>query len=484
MTDRGRFPEGFLFGCATSAFQIEGGIHNDWSEWAFNHHSPEERRAFLRATDHWSNYAADFARLGALKANAYRLSLEWARIEPTPGVYDAAALDQYARMVEALRTRAIEPIVTLLHFTHPSWFHERCPWHQTRTDAPKRFADFVRRVAERLEGVRYWTVLNEPSVWLAGAHVGAVIPPAVPGIGALRRAFSALVEAHDGAYAILKAETKGRAQVGIAQNVVQFEPSRPRSRLDRLATQYIARQYNHTFIQNLLGLERGLPYWPRRDARVHASTRAPKLDFIGLNYYSRLHVELNLASVWANAAAAGRISKLLPLSLFYEDRAGLGVSDLGWEIYPRGLYSLLVEMNQYGRPLIVTENGLDDRDDSRRCAFLYDHLGAVLDAIAAGVDVRGYLHWSLLDNFEWLEAFEPRFGLYRVDYTDMSRHATQAVDLFRDIANHRRLPALRPPAAIKSMQGRIPVAGITSPKRGVDRAVEESTVFETPQASR
>lgn len=484
MTDPVRLPEGFLFGCATSAFQIEGGIHNDWSEWAFKHRSPEERQAFLRATDHWANYEADFARLESMNANAYRLSLEWARIEPEPGVYDQAALDQYARMVEWLLARGIEPIVTLLHFTHPRWFHERSAWHLPRTDAPKRFADFVHKVVERLNGVRYWTVLNEPAVWLAGAHVGAVIPPAIPGLVPLRRAFSALVEAHRRAYALIKAASTGDAHVGIAQNVVQFEPSRPRSRLDRLATRYIARQYNHTFIRNLLGLEEGLPLWPRCAHRV-ASAHAPALDFIGLNYYARLHVEVNLASTLRSRARPSNTGpSKQPVSLFYEDRAGLGVSDLGWEIYPEGLYALLVEMNQYSRPLIITENGLDDRDDSRRSAFLYDHLQAVLKAIAAGVDVRGYLHWSLLDNFEWLEAFEPRFGLYRVDYTDMTRHPTRAVELFRDIATHRQLPAVRPQAATKTIRGRTPVAGMTQSGPQTERAVEESTVFETPQASR
>jgi beta-glucosidase len=424
------FPERFVFGCATSAYQIEGGITNDWSAWeAAGRLKDKDARNGL-ATDHWARWEQDFDLLAALGVGAYRLSIEWARVEPERGRYDQAAIAQYGRMLAGLRARGVEPFVTLLHFTHPPWFHGTSPWHE-KNDAPQRFAAFAERIAEiAAPHVQRWTVLNEPGVWLVGAYLAGVIPPGVRGLKNVAAAGAALLRAHGLATQKIRA-ARADAEIGVAHNVLRFAPSRAFHPIDRLAAAYVSRQFNHAIPRAFesgvfqLGETPGLRFVePVPEAKG-------TLDFLGINYYSRVHVDTVLGRPF------GRLS--------YDDREGRGISDLGWEIHPRGLTELLLEMKRYGRPIYITENGIDDRSDTRRAAFLHDHLGAVLDAVDRGVDVRGYFHWSLLDNFEWLEGYPPRFGLYRVDYPTQARTLTKGGEHYRTIIERRALPSVRPP---------------------------------------
>lgn len=438
------FPPGFLFGCATSAYQVEGGITNDWSRWESAGRLKDPAGRCGAAADHWNRWEEDFDLLSSLGATAYRFSVEWARIEPAPGVFDPAALARYADMVRALRARGIEPFVTLLHFTHPTWFHETSPWHDESGECVRRFERFAREVGRALPEVRRWTILNEPGPWLVGAYVAGLIPPGEKSLTLASRAFTNLVRAHARARLALREVTGEAASIGLAHNVMRFVPSRERHPGDRLLARYVARLYNHAFPSALstgrveLGVVPGLR-WVREVPEARGS-----LDFLGVNYYSRMFLELE-----------PRV-RGLPVHPFYEDRGGLGQSDLGWEIHPAGLTEALEEMSaRYGLPLYVTENGIDDRDDTRRSTFLYDHLEAVLDGITRGADVRGYLHWSLIDNFEWLEGFEPRFGLFSVDYATQLRSPTRAAELFRQVTRARALPGERPASTPRSGRGRV-----------------------------
>jgi beta-glucosidase len=410
------FPPSFLFGCSTSAYQIEGGIENDWSAWERAGRCKDPATRCGHATDHWNRWERDVDLLAALGVQAYRFSVEWSRIEPRPGEWDEAAIARYVAIVDALRARKIEPFVTLLHFTHPPWFHAACPWHLE--DAPHRFGRFADRVASAFgDRVRFYTVLNEPAVWLTGAYLKGKIPPGEKSLLLLYAAASGLVRGHVRAHAAIK-RAHPSAQVGVAKHYMHFSPSRATSPLDRIAARAIAHQFNHRFVRALM------------------EKRA--LDFLGINFYSRVYVET-----------------LPRVEVFYEDRDGRGTSDLGWEIHPSGLSEAVLDMNRYGLPIYITENGIDDRDDSRRSAYLHDHLGALLDAMGVGADVRGYLHWSLLDNFEWLEGYLPRFGLYRVDYGDLTRTLTRGGEYFQRVIRERRLPELRPEARIRRGTGRV-----------------------------
>ncbi len=438
-------PEGFLLGCATSAYQIEGGIENDWSAWERAGRLHDDAARCGRAVDHWSRWREDFGLLSELGADAYRFSVEWARVEPEPGRWDEDALATYRAMVDELLARGIQPFVTLLHFTHPPWFHARCPWDAEGGEAVARFVAFSERVAEALgPGVVHWTVLNEPMIWLAGAYLGAALPPGRSELGAFARAFTSLVRAHAGAAAALRARHP-EARIGVANHVARVEASRPGHPLDRLVAPYVERHLDHAFVDACRSGRARLGVLPGSRVDVAVPEAAGSLDFIGVNFYTRIFVEATPLAVPRGRA-------------FHEDRGGgHGVSDLGWEILPDRLGWALDQMAGYGLPLYVTENGIDDRDDSRRAAFLYDHLAVALEARARGVDLRGYLHWSLLDNFEWLHAFGPRFGLYAVDRETMARRPTRGAELFAEIARARRLPELRPEVRPRAGTGRVPV---------------------------
>lgn len=439
------FPRGFVFGAATSAHQIEGGTTNDWTEWEAAGRLKESGARVGLATDHWNRYQADFDLLSSLGADSYRFSIEWSRIEPEPGRFDDRALEHYVKMLDALKARGIEPMITLLHFTHPTWFHKTSPWHDPSPAPAERFTKFVEHVAPALAGrATLYTVLNEPGPWLSGAYLAGVIPPGLKDTKALARAAVNMIRAHAHARAVLKKICGPHTQVGIAHNILRFVPARSYHPGDRFGAFVAHEAYNHAFIRALVTGKMRLGMIPGLGIDAHVPEAKGSLDFIGVNYYSRVFVQLN-------AFAKSRVDP------FYEDRGGLGLSDLGWEIHPRGLTEALVEMSRFGLPLYVTENGMDDRDDTRRAGFLFDHLNAVLDAIDRGADVRGYMHWSLIDNFEWLEAYGPRFGLYRVDYDTLSRTPTRAAELYKEIIRARAVPETRPEVTVKRGTKRIPL---------------------------
>ncbi|MGF1509427.1 MAG: glycoside hydrolase family 1 protein [Myxococcota bacterium] len=428
-TPVGVLPDDFFFGCATSAYQIEGGIENDWAEWERQGRLHDSHARCGPATQHWERFVEDFDRLEEIGADAYRFSIEWARVEPSPGRFDEVAIQRYVRMTEDLVRRKIRPIITFLHFTHPPWFHTTCPWHADQ-GAPDRFALFVRRMMQALEErCQFFTVVNEPMVWLLGAYGVGVIPPGIKNLRFLALAAANLMRAYVRARHIIRAYAPD-ARCGIAHNVVRFAPDRSASPTDRWITHAVHHFYNHAIPEVLTHGHLSVGILPGNTYKHEIPEARGSLDFLGINYYSRIHIRfdpfrrMGKHRIWA----------------FYDDREGQGVTDLGWEIHPRGLLSMLLDMSRYDVPLVVTENGLDDRDDTRRARYLYDHLQSVLEARRRGVDIRGYLHWSLLDNFEWLDAFEPRFGLFRVDYASQERTATKAAQLFKTIANTRMLP--------------------------------------------
>ncbi|NJK32432.1 MAG: family 1 glycosylhydrolase, partial [Deltaproteobacteria bacterium] len=325
------------------------------------------------------------------------------------------AIDRYAEMMASLRRRNIEPVVTFLHFTHPRWFHELCPWHHVDGGAPDRFARFVDRMM-RVFGrqARWYTVLNEPMVWLLGGYLTGVIPPGRAMLAELFLAAQTLVRGYLSARDVIR-RYQPQARCGIAHNVLRFSPDRPRDPRDQLLARAVSRFYNMAFPEVLTTGKLSVGLFPGLRYTTTVEGAEGSMDFLGINYYTRVYVRFDPFRREGRAMEA-----------VYDDRSALGVSDLGWEIHPLGLYEVLRQMAFFGVPILVTENGLDDRYDDRHSRFLYDHLSAMLAAIRDGVDVRGYLHWSLLDNFEWLDAFVPRFGLFRVDYATKERFETRA----------------------------------------------------------
>lgn len=430
-----RFPDGFLFGAATAAHQVEGdNRHSDWWE--------SERAGRLpvpsgEACRHWQLFREDFALARRFGHTAHRFSIEWSRIEPEPGRFDDDALDHYVQVVDELRRLGIEPVVTLQHFTLPRWFAARGGWWRRRhVDC---FARYVDRVAARLaHRVRFWITVNEPTVWAKHACLLGDWPPhRARDPLAAARAILAMARAHRRAFEILHRH-RPDAMVGIAHSAPFVEPARPGDPRDRFVA--FARE---------LALNR----LPLVLVRRH-------LDFLGVNYYTRALV------FWDTGGTAPLFGRDWPHA---HGRAPRHFSDMGWEIHPEGLYRQLLRLSRLGLPLMVTENGLATADEELRTRFLEDHLAAVARALAGGVPVLGYLWWSLLDNFEWDSGFAPRFGLFATDYATFERRPRPVAFRFAEIIRDRSLaPAAAevpvPPEASASPVSRPPTRGWTGPR--------------------
>ena len=405
-----------LWGVAVSHYQVEGGDSCDWTAW--EEAGRTKGGACGRAAGSWGRYEEDAGLASAAGANAFRFSVSWSRVEPRRGAWDDAALERYGRFVDVLLARGLEPVVTLHHYTHPAWFHEETPW--TSPASVESFVRFARRVAAALAPrVRVWITLNEPLVFVFGGFLDGQIPPGIADGRAAGLALGNLFAAHAAAAAEIHAVSP-HAAVGIAHNVMDFAPLRPRWPLDRAIAAHARRLYNGGFLDAFASgtWDLWIPPFTRLKGRLPSLRNS--LDFVGVNYYSRLHVA---------CPAATRV-----LSRFeYRDPRGRGLTDNGWEIAPESFGPLLREAGALGLPLLVTENGLADGDDSRRPEFLRSHVQALLEAGRSGVEIAGYLHWSLVDNFEWLDGYGPKFGLYAVDRETLERRPRPSVAVFREI---------------------------------------------------
>jgi beta-glucosidase len=403
-----------LWGVAVSHYQVEGGDVCDWTDW--------EARGRTRggtcgdAVGAWTRYEDDAALAASIGANAFRFSVSWSRVEPRPGEFDDAALARYVRLVERLNDLQIEPIVTLFHYTHPTWFHSLSPW--TSASSVDRFARFARRVAEALGArVRMYMPLNEPLVFLLAGYLDAQIPPGLSEPRAVSRAFDNLMAAHVAAAAAIR-EVNPQAAVGIAHNMMAFLPARRWNPLDRLLARTADRCYNRGVIEAFATGRWNVLLPPATRVRGRRDDLPGSLDVFGVNFYSRMHLR-----------CPGRVRAIG--DFIYRDRGGRGLTDNGWEIAPEAFGELLDEARSVGKPIIISENGLADASDRARGQFLESHVAEIEGAIKRGVPIHGYLHWSLLDNYEWLDGFGPKFGLFGVDRTTMERHPRPSAAVFQ-----------------------------------------------------
>lgn len=394
-----QFPSGFLWGAGTSAHQVEGGNHNDWSQWEQTGHATDHAG---QAADHWHKWREDYAWLSRLNFNAYRFSIEWSRVEPRPGEFNAEAIEHYREQLADLNERGITPLVTLHHFTNPTWL---VSWDHK--GAVKHFVRYVEHVVMALgEYVPYWCTINEPNVLVSLGWLEGKWPPGIRNPWRAWRAIRHLIQAHRQAYQVIHeiCQEQGwdKPAVSLAFNLQYFEP-RP-SPLDQLVTAIVG------YLTNSYAL-RQTRNW---------------LDYIGVNYYFANRLSL------VPPRFAGGLDTL--------DGRELPHTDLDWVVYPKGLYFVLASLKKYNLPIIITENGLADAADQHRERFIIDHLRSVRDALADDVDVRGYLHWSLIDNFEWLDGFDGRFGLVAVNFDTQQRKIRPSAKVYARIARTNALP--------------------------------------------
>ncbi len=406
--------ENFLWGVATSAYQVEGAVENDWTEWEKLGNLKEREVRCGAASGHRERWRQDLRLLPTIGANAYRYSVEWSRLEPRPGEFDETALEHEAERAGFLRALGIEPVVTLLHYTHPAWFWKAGGWENR--DSIGWFRRLAERVGAALPEVRLWVTVNEPITFILGGYMGGLIPPGKKSFAAAAKALEHLLRAQAEAALALQERPSG-ARCGIAHNMLDFAPDRPDSALDRRLVSAGESLYNLALIE---AVATGRVFWsfPGEGRAEFAIPDMPKAaGYLGVNYYSRVHLRFR-----GLPGMAGEF--------FYRDRAGRGLTDTGWEIHPQGFDRILRSAAGAGVPILVTENGIATADDRLRRAFLHEHCLILSGQIAAGARIEGYFYWSLLDNFEWLEGFRPRFGLFEVDYTTFARRRRPSADLF------------------------------------------------------
>lgn len=419
------FPEEFVFGVATSAYQVEGHIENDWAEWERAGKLKEAHARCGRGVDHWNRFDEDYRLAKDVGAGAFRISLEWARIEPVRGRYDEAAIDGYRQRILRMKESGLRPVVTLHHFTHPSWFHRETPWHDPKS--VEVFREYAKVCAKLLRGTGALVLtFNEPMVLLLGGYIQGVIPPGLQDGKKAMLALGNIARSHVAAREEILKEC-GRCEIGISQNMLMFAPYRSWHPLDRALSHLGSWNYNHAFLTALTEgkLRINMPGL----AATHQVIPGAKdsMDFIGMNYYTRTHMRF--------------ITKKPFVEHVYKDVHKRGLTHMGWEDYPEGFGHLLQELKRYGLPVWITENGIDDRQGDRRPRYLHSHWHQMLQAMKKGIDIKGYLYWSLMDNFEWLEGWGPRFGLYQVDFETLERRATPACHYFRHVALTRKLTA-------------------------------------------
>ncbi len=402
------FPKDFLWGAATSAYQVEGNNSDcAWWEW--------EKRAGLKevsgeACRHYELYKQDFDLARDLGHNAHRLSVEWSRIEPKQGEFSAQEINHYKDVIFSLKERGLEPIVTLHHFTNPLWFAKVGGWRNK--DAPLYFSRFVEQVVKALgDKIKYWVTINEPMVYVYHSYVIGVWPPQEKSLHVSDEVARNLITAQLMAYKLIHGIHKSNnwvtPMVSIANNLQDFLPCRNTLR-NKIAVYLRELSFNFKFLDSL--------------------ARHKALDFIGINYYTRSLVETE-----------GWGIKHLLLDICRSNHSNLTKNDLGWDIYPEGLHHLLLKLKKYKLPVFILENGICTEDDSVRWEFISSHLRNMRRAMSEGVKVIGYIYWSLLDNFEWDKGFSPRFGLIEVDYNTYERRIRESAKNFSQVCKNNRL---------------------------------------------
>ncbi len=416
-------PHDFIWGASTAAYQIEGAAREDGrgpSIWDVFSHTPGKVKTGETgdvACDHYHRYKEDIALMRDLDLDAYRFSVSWPRVLPTgEGAANEKGLDFYSRLIDALLEAGIEPWLCLYHWDLPQALHERGGW--TSRDSAGWFGAYADLLARRFGGrIARWVTFNEPNVFTIAGYATGLHAPGVSDIGAMLAAAHNVNRAHGRAVDAIRAAT--RAPVGIVCNQQPARAQRPGTDDDASAA-FLDLVWNRMFADPMIlgDYPEGLKplFAPLISDGDLAAIKRP-LDFFGLNHYSPVYVR-------NDPAAPGGLS-------LAEAPEGAPRTMMGWEIAPDAFRdTLITEHQRYQLPIVVTENGIAFRDavgldgrvnDQGRIEYLASYLSAVAQAIHAGARIDGYCVWSLLDNFEWAEGYEPRFGIVHVDYATQKR---------------------------------------------------------------
>lgn len=416
------FPGGFLWGTATSSHQVEGNNqNNNWTAWERADGKIHAGQRAGLAADWWGGrWKEDFDRAADCGQNAHRFSIEWSRIQPTPNHWDEAALDRYREMARGLERRSMTPLVTLHHFTDPYWLSERGGWKND--DTPELFNRYVAKVVEALkEYVTLWVTINEPNLYTYLGYLNGVFPPGMNDKETAFVVLSNLVRGHAMAYKTIH-DIQPQSRVGVAHHYRGFYPARAWLPADRLAANLFSQNLNDAVPQALADGKLNFLFKRQRIAAA-ANTQ----DFFGLNYYS---VDLV-------AFSPMRMQDFFTRRYSPKDAA---VSETGFIANaPWGFYDAIRWANRSKLPLIISENGIEDSTDNLRPRYLVEHLHQVWRALNGNWPVKGYFHWSLVDNFEWERGWSQRFGLWGLDIGSQARIRRPSVDLYAAICKENAI---------------------------------------------
>jgi len=434
MSEPFRFPEGFLWGAATSAYQIEGSPLADGagpSIWHVFSHTPGRTARGETgdvACDHYRRYAEDVRLMQSLGLNAYRFSVSWSRILPAgKGAVNRDGLAFYDRLVDALLEAGIQPMITLYHWDLPAALDDLGGW--LNADVAHWFADYARVMFRALDDrVRLWVTLNEPWVVADGGYLHGVLAPGHKSLAETPIASHNLLRAHGAAVQSYRAD--GRNRIGL---VVNIEPKEAASQspadvaATRRADAYMNRQYLDPVFLGRYPEEMAEIFgeaWPASHAAADMKLIREPIDFLGVNYYTR--------------GVMRHDDQAPPLRASKVHQAGSVYTETDWEVHAPSLTRTLLWLKKrYGDvPLYVTENGAafsDPVDDPLRVNYYHEHLRAAHDAIRQGVPLAGYFAWSLLDNYEWSLGYEKRFGIVHVDYATQRRTPKASARFYADV---------------------------------------------------
>lgn len=396
------FPQQFIWGAGTSALQVEGNCTN--TSWA----TAEQTGAFEScagiACDHWNRYKEDIQLLASIGLTAYRFSVEWSKIEPHKGIFDEEALQHYQDVVDTLVGHGIKPIITLHHYTDPRWFADEGGFEQPENI--HYFVAFARKVIDRLQphGVYLWLTFNSPDGYAARGYLQATQPPFKRSMALMAEVYKNVLEAHVLTYRTIKPLYGQQITIGIMKNILQLDPYNAYNPLDLLAcnigTDLTDTSFFTFFTQGTFNI--WIPWLVNCSHTNRDAIGA--LDCIGLNYYSHSYMRTFKPTAGAD-----------------EEKT----DNPNYVVYPEGMYRALMTVNDkiaqpLGIPIYVTENGIATTSDEQRDRFLKRYIYAIYRAMQEGVPVKGYLYWSLLDNYEW-GSYTKKYGLYAVDFLSQKR---------------------------------------------------------------
>lgn len=407
------FPKDFFWGSAAAAHQVEGeNRHNQW--WEFEQ-SPGNIKKGMKsgmACDHYNRFEEDFKLLKENNQNCHRLSIEWSRFYPnSPDELNQEAVKHYHKVIDKLIELNLEPFITTLHFSIPTWFANIGGFEKEKNI--KYYISFVKLLANEYgKKIRYWNTINEPGIYSMASYFSGEFPPGQKNPLLAFKVLKNSLLAHSKAYKAIK-EIAPEAKVGLVKNIAVFQSYNPKNPINRVITKIIDFIFNEAPLRSL---KTGIINFPlslwRKDKDLINST-----DFLGLNYYVRVYISLDLKTH------------------FIKNKDEY-TTQMGWAVYPEGLHESIMRLhNKFKLPIYITENGIATDNDNERINYIKSHLNEVHRAIEDGAKVKGYFYWSNLDNFEWAHGYAPKFGLIKVE-KDFSRTPKESLKYYGKIAEN------------------------------------------------